>query len=363
MWSPACSGDAYRLAAIHPFQAFGIQRASASTSGCRWHESGLEGIIRRMQLIDTPTTRAALPFDRLVAALRQRFAEGCEVPPRQVHEIGVPGGGAALTSLVMPAWLPGRCYGVKIVNIAPGNAARGLPGLHASYLLHDAVTGAPLALIDGDEITARRTAAASALAASYLAREDAARLLVVGAGRVASLLPAAYRAVRPIGPVRVWARDAAKAEALAAQWRAEGFAAAAAPALDAAAAAADIVSCATLATAPVVQGRWLRPGSHLDLIGSFTPAMREADDDCFAGARLFVDTDEALRKSGELLGPMSRGVFAAGDVQGTLADLARGTVAGRRSASERTVFKSVGTALEDLAAAMLAYEGSTPAGR
>jgi ornithine cyclodeaminase/alanine dehydrogenase-like protein (mu-crystallin family) len=314
--------------------------------------------------IAAAATRQALPFDRLVTALREQFAQGCEVPPRHVHELMQAGGGRdRLTSLIMPAWQAGRYYGVKIVNVASGNAARGLPGLHASYLLHDAVSGVPLALIDGDEITARRTAAASALAASYLAREDAGRLLVAGAGRVARLLPAAYRAVRAIGPVRVWARDAAKAAALAAQWRTEGFEAAPAPALEAAVRQAEIVSCATLASEPIVSGDRLSPGSHLDLIGSFTPTLREADDACFAGARLFVDTDEALRKSGDLLGPMARGVFAAADVQGTLAELVRGSVPGRRSANERTVFKSVGTALEDLAAAVLVYETVTGTAR
>ena len=129
--------------------------------------------------------------------------------------------------------------------------------------------------------------------------------------------------------------------------------------LAAAVEAADIVSCATLATEPLVQGRWLRPGSHLDLIGGFTPAMREADDACFAGARLYVDTDEALRKSGDLLGPMTRGVFGAAQVCGTLAALCQRSTAGRRSPQERTVFKSVGTALEDLAAAMLVQESAT----
>jgi ornithine cyclodeaminase len=320
--------------------------------------------MRRMRLIDTPTTRAALPFDRLVPALRERFASGCEVPPRQVLEIADPAGGMALTSLVMPAWVPGAFYGVKVVNVAPRNATRGLPGLHASYLLHDAVTGVPLALMDGDEITARRTAAASALAASYLAREQAAHLLVVGAGRVAALLPAAYRAVRPVERVTVWARDAAKAERLAAQWREEGreegLEARVAASLQAAAAEADIVSCATLATEPVVHGAWLRPGTHLDLIGSFTPGMREADDACFAGARVFVDTEEALRKSGDLIGPVAAGVLAPGDVAGTLAQLCRGAVEGRRTRGQRTVFKSVGTALEDLASAMLVWRSLNP---
>jgi ornithine cyclodeaminase len=300
---------------------------------------------------DAAATAAALPFDALVPALREMFVEGGVVPPRQVLTIESPDG-LPLTSLVMPAWQPGRYYGLKCINVAPGNAARGLPGLHASYLLHDADTGVPLALIDGSELTNRRTAAASALAASWLARNDARRLLVVGAGRVAALLPAAYRAVRPIASVAVWARRGAAAEALAADWRARGFDAVAAPDLAAAVAAADIVSCATLATEPLVQGRWLRPGSHLDLIGSFTPAMREADDDAFRGAAIFIDTDEALVKSGELLGPMARGVFAAADVRGTLADLCRGTAPGRRTPHERTVFKSVGSALEDLAAAI-----------
>ena len=314
-----------------------------------------------MQFFDATTTRAALPFERLIAQLQTLFAAGCEVPKRHVHEIaGVSAEAAPLTSLLMPAWLPGRYYGVKIVNIAVGNAARGLPGLHASYLLHDAVSGVPLALIDGDEITARRTAAASALAASKLARPDARHLLVVGAGRVARLLPQAYLAVRPVERVSVWARSAEQAGAFVAELREQGTAAAVAPDLQAAATAADIVSCATLATTPLIDGRWLRPGSHLDLIGSFTPAMREANDACFAGASIYVDTDEALQKSGDLLGPLARGVFAASDVRGTLTTLARaaarGEVCGRLDAAERTVFKSVGTALEDLAAAMLVWE-------
>lgn len=309
-----------------------------------------------MKIFDADATRGALPLDRLVAALRAMFAAGCKVPQRHVHEIAGPDG-SVLTSLIMPAWTA-RYYGIKTVNVAPGNAARGLAGLHAVYLLFDAVTGVPLAQLDGSVVTSRRTAAASALAASWLARDDARHLLVVGAGQVARLLPAAYRAVRPIERVTVWARRAEAARALADEFRSQGFEAGAAAQLDAAVAVADVVSCATLATEPVVHGRWLRGGQHLDLIGSFTPAMREADDDCFAGAALYVDTGEALQKSGELLGPLSRGVFAATDVRGTLAALARGEATGRRRRDERTVFKSVGTALEDLAAATLVWETS-----
>jgi ornithine cyclodeaminase/alanine dehydrogenase-like protein (mu-crystallin family) len=313
-------------------------------------------IVGAMRILDAAATRAALPFDRLIPALEKMFVSGCEAPARQVHEIDA-GGGDRLTSLIMPAWLPGRYYGIKIINVAPGNGARGLPGLHASYLLHDAVSGLPLALIDGDELTARRTAAASALAASSLARPDARHLLIVGAGRIARWLADAHRTVRPIDRVSVWARSADQAEALAGELRARRIAAGVALDLEAAVGAADIVSCATLARAPLIRGRWLRPGCHLDLIGSFTPAMREADDDCFVDASLYLDTEEALQKSGDLIGPMERGVFAAADVRGTLTTLARGEATGRRRADERTVFKSVGMALEDLAAAIEVYEG------
>lgn len=318
-----------------------------------------------MQFFDSDATRLALPFDRLVTVLRASFSKGCETPTRHVHEIVNPLIEAGdethlrkLTSLIMPAWLPGRYYGVKVVNIAPGNVKRGIAGLHGSYLLFDARSGVPLAYIDGDEITARRTAAASALAASFLAREDASHLLVVGSGRVAGLLPAAYRAVRRIDRVTVWARRREAANATVTLLKEQGFDAQVHDNLAEACSDADIVSSATLSTEPLIKGAWLRPGSHLDLIGGFTPAMRESDDACFEQARVFVDTDEALTKSGDLLAPLAHGVFKADDVRGTLTTLCKGVATGRRTREERTVFKSVGTALEDLAAAILVYESS-----
>ncbi len=318
-----------------------------------------------MQIFDAAATRNALPFNSLIPALRAMFAAGCNVPPRHVHELQSPGA-ERMTSLIMPAWVEGRYYGIKTINIAPGNAARGLPGLHATYVLFDAVTGVPLALMDGNEITARRTAAASALAASYLAASDARHLLVVGAGRIARLLPEAYREVRAIERVTVWARSPIQSQELATALRADGFNAEAAADLEAAVRAADIVSCATLSTVPLIAGSWLQTASHLDLIGSFTPEMREADDACLEGAQLYVDTEEALQKSGDLLGPMRRGVFSADHVRGTLGSLSRdvggvgkgAAQGGPRIASQRTVFKSVGSALEDLAAAMLVWEAT-----
>jgi ornithine cyclodeaminase len=255
----------------------------------------------------------------------------------------------------MPAWRPGERLGIKTVTVFPGNGALDKPGLHSMYTLFDATTGEPLAQMDGDQITARRTAAASALAASYLARADAASLLVVGAGRVAALMAEAHAAVRPIRRVRVWNRGAAAAHGLAERLARTGFDAAAVSDLAAAAAEADVISCATLATAPLVRGAWLQPGTHLDLIGSFSPEMREADAESFARSRIFVDTHEALAKSGDVLQAMAEGAFSAERLQGDLAALCRGERRGRESDREITLFKSVGTALEDLAAAQLVF--------
>ncbi len=303
-----------------------------------------------MQIIDATRTRRHLPFAALIDALRTMFVAGCELPLRHTHRVGTG------TLLLMPAWRAGHLLGIKTVTIFPGNSALvGLPGLHSTYLLFDASTGEPLAQLDGNEITSRRTAAAAALAASFLARTDASRLLVVGAGRVASLLPEAMREVRPIADVQVWNHRPASALALAARLRAAGFNASATEDLGAAVARADIVSCATLSNAPLIRGEWLRPGTHLDLIGSFTPQMRESDAACFAHCRVFVDTDEALAKSGDVLLAMAEGTFGAGQLQGTLAELCAGTRPGRTDATQRTLFKAVGSALEDLAAAELVW--------
>jgi ornithine cyclodeaminase/alanine dehydrogenase-like protein (mu-crystallin family) len=249
---------------------------------------------------------------------------------------------------------------VKVVSVYPGNGARKLPSVSASYLLCDGATGEHLALIDGAEITRRRTAAASALAASYLARDDAASLLIVGSGHIAGLMVAAYRAVRPISRVRVWNVREAGAARLVARLRTQGVAAEAVTDLAAAVAEADIVACATLAREPLVQGVWLRPGTHLDLIGGFTPAMREADDEAVRRSRVFIDTDAALAEAGDLLDPIAHGVLQRDDIAGDLFSLCRGDATGRRDRKEITLFKSVGSALEDLASAGLAY-GATSA--
>ncbi|WP_456119756.1 bifunctional Delta(1)-pyrroline-2-carboxylate/Delta(1)-piperideine-2-carboxylate reductase [Xylophilus rhododendri] len=308
-----------------------------------------------MQVIDGPATAAALPFAPLIAALRQAFATPMEVPLRHHHHIEQPDGKTA-TVLLMPGWADGY-IGIKLVTIFPGNSARSLPGLFATYLLCDGQTGQHLALIDGNQITARRTVAVSALAASYLARTDAKRLLILGAGRIARLVCEAYRAVRDIEEVRVWNPTPSRAQALVAELRAAGVRAELAGPLEDEVRQADIVSCATLSTQALVRGSWLRPGTHVDLIGGFTPGMRESDDAVFAGATVVVDSLDALAEAGDLISPIASGVLSPSSIR-TLPMLCDGSATGRVSAEEITVFKAVGTALSDLTSAALVYRAT-----
>lgn len=309
-----------------------------------------------MLILDDNDTRNALPFPGLVAALRAMFISGCEAPPRHHHDVRVPGEPDG-TLLLMPAWLPGRYMGLKQVSVFPGNATRGLPSIFGSYLLSSAVTGELLAIIDGGELTARRTAAASALAASYLAREDAAVMLMTGTGRLSPNLIEAHMAVRPLKKVYVWGRDQAKAVQIARRADTLGLEAVATDDLEAAAREADIVSCATLSTEPLIRGEWLKPGAHLDLVGAFKPTMRETDDQCAVRATCFVDTRAgALSEGGDIVQPIRSGLITADSIAADLAELARKTHPGRTGQDEITLFKSVGASLEDLAGAIFAFE-------
>ncbi|VVD71293.1 Delta(1)-pyrroline-2-carboxylate reductase [Pandoraea cepalis] len=309
-----------------------------------------------MLSIDKASAERLLPFPELIGALRAAFRDDITVPLRQTLKL--PDERSPIgTSLLMPAWNRTGYYGVKLVNIFPENAKRGLPGLHSVYMLFDGNTGVPLASLDGDVITSRRTAAAAALGVDRLARSDASRLLVVGAGRVASLVAPAVATVRALREVEVWNPTREAAQRCAQQWRELGLPARAVTDLEAGVRRADIVSCATLATAPLIEADWLKEGSHLDLIGSFTPEMTEASPACFADAGVWVDTEEAIGKSGDILNAISAGAMVTSDIKGTMFDLCRGRCEGRTSSSQRTVFKAVGSALEDLAAAILVFEG------
>lgn len=311
-----------------------------------------------MLVLDAAETRSALPWDGLVKALGDMFAKGCVMPVRHHHEVEVPGEADA-TLLLMPAWQPGAYIGVKMVSVFPGNQTRGLPAIHGSYLLSSGKTGELLAIVDGGELTARRTAAASALAARYLARPDARSMLMVGTGRLSANVIEAHASVRPIREVAVWGRDPRKAEATARELDLKGVSVSVATDLQTAARKADIISCATLSSEPLICGDWLKPGAHLDLIGAFKPTMRESDDRAVARASLFVDTrDGALKEGGDIVQPLRAGVITEASIRADLFELARGTHPGRTAPDEITLFKSVGAALEDLAGAVLAFEAS-----
>lgn len=206
-----------------------------------------------MLILDQNQTSHCLEWSALIGALDTMFQGDCVMPIRHHHKVDVPGESDA-TLLLMPAWQPGNYVGVKLVSVFPDNHLRSLPAIHGSYLLSSGRTGELLAVIDGGELTARRTAAASALAARHLAREDASRLLVVGTGRLSVNLIEAHSRVRPIQAVSVWGRDRKKAERAADEARALGFAVEVADDLESAARQADIISCATLSRAPLIRG-------------------------------------------------------------------------------------------------------------
>lgn len=308
-----------------------------------------------MEFLDAATVRRILDPAALVEALRAAFSESdaAVVPERAHHSIDA---SLEATLLVMPAWQRGRWLGVKVVGHYPHNRQQGMPGLFGSYLLSSATTGQPVAVLDGTELTRWRTAAASALAADLLAPREVGEHLLIGAGNVAAAIPACYGAVRDVGLTRVWSRTPSGATELVDRLRDEGVNAEVAPDLRSAVQRADVITTATSATSPLVLAQDVRPGTHVDLIGAFTPAMVEADPALITSASLFVDVREALREAGDLTGPLGDGILQESDVRATLADLADGTHAGRSRDDEVTVFKSVGTALEDLVAAGLVWE-------
>jgi len=305
--------------------------------------------------------RAALPYPALMDALRVAFAEAdqAQVPRRHAHPL--PGDA---TLLLMPAWRARRQLGIKLVTVTPSNRERDLPTVHALYVLSDTDTGAPLAIIDGEALTLRRTAAVSALASRFLSRADSRSMLMVGTGRLAPEMVVAHCHARDIERVMVWGRSERKAQETIERIKQAGL-----PdhvsidtelVLAAACAGADIICCATTSTEPLLRAEWVKPGTHIDLVGGFRPNMREADDTLMSMTALFVDTLEgALAEAGDLVQPIQAGLLQATDIRADLSALARASHPGRQSPEQITLFKSVGSALADLAAAGLVQELST----
>ena len=308
-----------------------------------------------MRVVTSAEIDRALTFPALIEALADAFRGDMVTPVRHHHEIEREG--AHGTLLLMPSWtgpaMRDGFLGVKVVSVFPDNGAKGLPSVMGAYLRMDDATGEPVSVLDGTRLTVWRTAAASALAARYLARQDASRMVMVGAGSLAPFLIRAHLSQRPIREVALWNHRPDRAEAAAAEVRAEGLPVAAVTDLEAAVREADLVSCATLSTAPIVKGAWLKDGAHLDLVGAFNLRMREADDEALRRAEVYVDTPAAKVEGGDVAVSLQSGAIAESHVRGTLADLCHTPF--RRDLNAITAFKSVGAALEDLAAAMLVW--------
>lgn len=282
----------------------------------------------------------------LIDALSQAFAEPFQSPDRMHCDL--PGADDSKL-LIMPAWQGRSAIGVKIATVMPENSHRGLPTIDGIYALLDGLTGTPAAILEARALTALRTAAISALASRHMSRADAATLLIVGTGVLAPHLARAHAAIRDFKTIMVWGRDHEKAKNVAAALGDLNCAISATDDLAAATAVADVVSCATLSSEPLIKAEWVKPGTHLDFVGSFTPQMREADPTLFQNARLVVDTATALKESGDLIEPVNRGWIARPVIE--LAELVRGDASGRDLPNEMTIFKSVGTGLSDIAAA------------
>lgn len=288
-------------------------------------------------------------WEPLVAALAEAHRGPKPMVGRTSLEAGE--GAARQTYIDMPAWLPGVALGSKLVTVFPDNPDRfpGVPAIQALYALFDGRDGTPLAVIDATALTYRKTAADSALGSRLLSRPDAKILAMIGAGGLAPYLVAAHRAVRPVERVLVWNRRMDKAEQLARDLNAEGIAAAASD-LEPAVRQADIISCATATTTPLIDGGWLRPGAHLDLVGGFTPEMRECDDGCVLRARLFVDSRWFALDTGDLGDPLRRGIVERNKIEADLFELCSGGI--DRRPDDITLFKNAGGAHLDLFTAL-----------
>ncbi|WP_070786757.1 ornithine cyclodeaminase family protein [Flavobacterium crassostreae] len=296
-------------------------------------------------------------FESLIESLRQGFrASQIEVPMRHHHDFPNPEEGMDSTLLLMPAFNPGNDLGVKIVTVSPNNGKHDLPAIQGVYIYMDAQKGGIKAILDAKSLTAKRTASTSALASSYLSRENASSLLMVGTGALACNLIQAHASVRPITTVYVWGRNLEKAKAVCEELKDFPFSCEAVSSIEEYSKKVDIISCATLSATPLIEGKWLQEGQHLDLVGAYKKDMREADDDAITKSSVFIDTYQGgLKESGDILIPLQNNIITKEDIKADLFELCSDAKKGRSSDNEITYFKSVGHALEDLVAASYFY--------
>ncbi len=301
-----------------------------------------------MKIINAAQAQAALDYAELVETMRAAHQAAraaiddiyLEEPDRGFGPNGL---------LVRPAWQHGEHLGAKLATVFPENPDRGMLTVHAVYILFDGTNGKPLAVMDGTALTWYKTACDSALAASYLAREDAAVMTMVGAGAMAPHLIKAHLAVRPsLDKVQIWNRTPARAEELAASLQLPDVVVEVVTDLPKSVAGSDLISVATRSPYGVIAGRDIAPGTHLDLVGAYTPDMREVDDTAMRRGRVFVDLVETALLTGELVQPIAAGVMTEDDILADLYELCQGVKPGRQSPGDITIFKNGGGGHLDL---------------
>lgn len=314
-----------------------------------------------MQVFDAAAVHAGLPWGRLIDGLIAHHTRDVDTRGSAVLAQPSATGGTQDNFLALPAWQTGRAIGAKLVSVFPQNEhnGSGLPSVQGVYVLFSGEDGRVEAVIDGAAITERKTAADSAMGARFLARDTAETLLMVGAGVMARPLIEAHLAARPsLRQVQIWNRTPARAEALAREMSLAGVSCTATEDLEGAARAADVISCATMATEPLIRGAWLKPGAHLDLVGSFRADMHECDAEALARGSVFVDSPwSALEDCGEMLSAFADGTLTRADILADNFDFARGRHPGRSSEDEITVFKNGGGGHLDLMVAQVLCRG------
>jgi len=314
-----------------------------------------------MHFITSEQINQSLKFGPLVDALKVAFGGDIETPLRNHYGIPNPASSLETTLLMMPSWQAGSDIGIKLITVTPESHKFDLPSIQGIYVLFDAIKGCVKATMDAPALTAKRTAAASALASSFMSRPDSSRLLMVGTGTLSSQLIQAHASLRPIRQVEVWGRNPEKAQAVVDQLNLDGIEISVADSLEEAVKKSDIVSVATMSQEPLIQGTWLQAGQHLDLVGSFRPDMREADDDCIRRSRIVVDNfTGACKETGDIATPLADGILQRDEIFADLFQLCRHEKTFQRQDDDITLFKSVGHALEDLAAAQLVFNASNP---
>jgi ornithine cyclodeaminase len=310
-----------------------------------------------MNYFDSSAVRKALPYPQLIDALAHGLQLPIEAPPRSFF---TPNDDASCV-LIMPAWKTKEVFGVKLVSVWPSNKDIGSPTVSAVYVLLSCENGMPLAVIDGTELTLRRTAAAAALAASLLARKNSQTLAMLGTGALSVPLVQAHASVMHFKNILIWGRQKNKALSVVAELKNLGIESTYSEDLSATLNKADVVAAATTATEPFIISKWLKPGTHLGLIGAFTPQMAEAEPALMSKVQIFADNLSAvLEKGGEILQAIDQGIISPSSIEGELSELASApTRSWRNNDQAITVFKSVGFASLDLIAAELVFQSKT----